>query len=55
MTAERDLRLLEREGLAASHPQLPLDQVEPGDRFRHRVLHLQPGIHLHEVEAARVE
>ncbi len=35
---------------------LPLDQVEPGDHFSHRVLHLQAGVHFHEIElAARIQ
>ena len=29
---------------------LPLDDVHPGDQLRHRVLHLQTGVHLHKVE-----
>ena len=33
-------------GCAAGHQQLEPDQVEPGDRLGHRVLHLQPGVHL---------
>ena len=33
-----------------THPELPLDQVGAGDHLGDRVLHLQPGVHLHEVE-----
>ena len=40
------------QGLAAGHPQLHLDQVQTGDQFRDRVLDLQPGVYLQEVEAA---
>ena len=29
---------------------MPLDQVEPGHRLGHRVLDLQPRVHLHEIE-----
>src|SRR4029079_4697836 len=39
-------------GLARSDLQLPFHQVEPRDHLRHRVLHLQPGVHFHEVERA---
>ena len=35
-------------------PQLQLDQVEPGDALGDRVLDLQPGVHLQEVEASAV-
>lgn len=41
-----------RQRLAGGHAQLPFDQVMAGDHFGDRVLHLQPGIHFHEVEAA---
>ena len=41
----------QRHRLAGGHAQLPLDEVQPGDRLGHRVLDLQPGVHLHEVEA----
>ncbi len=39
-------------GFARGHAQLPLDQVEAGDHLGHRMLDLQPGVHLHEVELA---
>ena len=39
--------------LAARDAQLPLDEVEPRDAFGDGVLHLQPRVHLHEVEVAR--
>ena len=45
-----DLALLQRQRLAAGHTQLPLHQVEPGDGFGHRMLHLQSRVHLHEEE-----
>jgi hypothetical protein len=44
------LVLLQRQRLAGSDAQLPLDQVEAGDGFGHRMLHLQPRVHLHEEE-----
>ena len=36
--------------LPPSHPELPLHQVGSGDHFRDGMFHLQPGVHLHEVE-----
>ena len=42
----------ERQRLAGGDAELPLDQVEAGDRLGHRVLDLQPRVHLHEVEGA---
>ena len=51
--ATRGERVLQAgQALAAGHPQLPLDQIQAGDHFSHRMLDLQPGIHLHEVEGA---
>ena len=52
MTAARNLCLRKRQGLARRHPQLPLDEVKPGDHFGDRMLDLEPRVHLHEVEAA---
>ena len=46
--------LLPGQGLAVSHADLPRHQVKPGDHFGDRVLHLQPGIHLHEEELVAV-
>ena len=40
--------------LAGGDPQLPLDEVQPGDQLGDRVLDLQPGVHLHEVELVRL-
>ena len=39
-----------RERLAPGDTKLPLDQIDPQHRLGHRVLHLEPRIHLHEVE-----
>ena len=44
---------LEADRLARRHPDLLLHQVEAGDHLGHRVLHLDPGVHLHEVERCR--
>ena len=49
-----DLALLERQRLPGGDPELPFDQVEAGDGFSHRMLDLQPRIHLEEVEVAGV-
>ena len=50
---EADVRLRQRQRLAGRDAQLPFDQVEPGDHLGHRMLDLQPRVHLHEVELAR--
>ena len=39
------------EPLPGRDPQLGLDEVQPHDLLGHRVLHLEPGVHLEEVEA----
>ena len=39
-------------GLARGDADLPGDEVEPGHELGDRVLHLQPGVHLQEVELA---
>src|SRR6185312_2559223 len=54
MTVETDLSLCERQRLPCRHAQLPLDEVEPGDRLSDGVLHLKPCVHLEEVEIAAV-
>ena len=52
---ERELLLALRQGLAPGDPELPLDQVGAGHELGHRMLDLEAGVHLHEVEALRVE
>ncbi len=52
MAGDGELVLRSRQRLAEGDAQLPLDQVEPGDHLGHRVLDLQPRVHLHEIEAA---
>ena len=47
-----DLVLRHRQGLAGRHADLPLDEVDAGDRLGHRVLDLQAGVHLEEEELA---
>ena len=45
-------RLRFRQRFADRDPQLPFDQIEPGDHFGDRMFDLQTRIHLHEVERA---
>jgi hypothetical protein len=52
VAAGADLLLAQRQGLAGGDPELPLDQVQAGDRLRDRVLDLEAGVHLDEVEPA---
>ena len=42
----------QRQRLAPRDAQLPFDQVLAGDHLGHRMLDLQPRVHLHEVEGA---
>ncbi len=48
----RQVLLLERQRLAGGHAQLPLDQVDAQGGLGHRVLDLQPRIHLQEKRVA---
>ena len=50
MAVQLDIVLAERQRLAGCDAQLPLDQIGVGDPLGHRVLHLQAGVHLDEVE-----
>ena len=53
VAARREQRLgIEREPLAPRDPDLPLHQVDAGDHLGDRMLDLQPGVHLEEVERA---
>ena len=47
-----DVVLAEAERLTRRHPQLPLDQIEPGHQLGDRVLDLESGVHLEEEELA---
>ena len=47
-----DLALLERQRLPGGDPKLPFDEVEAGHRFGHRMLDLEPRVHLEEVKVA---
>ena len=44
--------LSERQRLARPDPQLPLDQIEPGDHLGDWMLDLKARVHLHEIEGA---
>ena len=44
------LRITER--VSSGNPDLLLDQIQAGDHLRHRMLYLDAGIHLQEVEPA---
>ena len=50
-----DVVLPEGQLLTRGDADLPRHQVEPGHQLGHRVLHLQPGVHLQEVELAVLE
>ena len=52
MPVQRHLALRHRQRFTHGDPQLPFHQVEASDHLRYRMLHLQPRIHLHEVEVA---
>jgi hypothetical protein len=49
MAGHGDLRLRQGQRLARGHAQLPLDQIEAGDRLGHGMLDLQARVHLDEV------
>ena len=52
VAGEGDVLLGIGEVRAGRDAQLLLHEVEPGDRLRHRMLHLQPRVHLDEEELA---
>ena len=51
-TAPGDIALGEGQRLARGDAELQMHQVQTGDQFGDRVLHLQPRVHLEEVEVA---
>ena len=51
MAVDREILLREAAALARRDAELQFDEIEPGDRLGHRMLDLQPGVHLHEAEA----
>ena len=52
VTADAHSLLLLRHRLAGGHAQLPFDEIEAGNHLGHRMLDLQPRVHLHEIERA---
>src|SRR2546422_1025205 len=52
MPLEEDALLRAPQVLARRQPDLLLDQIQAGDALGHRMLHLDAGVHLHEVEVA---
>ena len=55
VTVDAQLVLLQRQRLAGGDAQLPLHQIQARDGLGHRVLDLQPRVHLHEEEAQIVD
>ncbi len=53
--ATDDLLLSQRQGLAGRDAELPLHEIEPGHGFGHRMLHLEPGVHLEKIIGVRTE
>ena len=51
MAVDGEVLLREGQSLARGGAELQLDEIEPGDRLGHRMLHLQARVHFHEVEA----
>ena len=51
MAAPRYLVLAQRQRPACGHLQLPVHQIQACDGLGHWVLHLQAGVHLHEIKA----
>ena len=50
--AQAHILLRDGQSFARSHTQLQLDQIEPGDGFGDRMLHLQPRVHFKEIKVA---
>src|SRR5204863_9642881 len=50
VAAELDVLLAKRQRVAARDPDLLADEIEAGDRLGHRMLDLEAGVHLDEVE-----
>ena len=48
MAGRPHVALLETERFTGRDPELVGDQVSPGDELGHGMLHLEPGVHLHE-------
>ena len=50
MTAYAHLLLADGERQSGGNPQLLFNQVNAGDHFRHRMLHLNAGIHFDKIK-----
>src|SRR5690606_19464407 len=50
MATEDYVFLFDRQGQTAGYAQLLLDDIDAGDHFGHWLFHLNPGVHLNEVE-----
>ncbi len=50
-SGQRDVLLRQRELLAGRDADHLFDQIDTGDQFSHGMLHLQPRVHLQEIEA----
>ena len=51
--AAGDFGLRQRQALARGDAELPLDEIEPRHRLGDRMLDLQAGVHLEEIEVVR--
>src|SRR3546814_5621290 len=51
MAVDDEVILGQRQPVAGGYPELPFDQILPGDHLGDRMLDLQADIHFHEVEA----
>jgi hypothetical protein len=55
VAAERQVALPEAQLLAGGNPDLLGDEIDAGDLFGHRMLDLDAGVHLDEVELVVLE
>ena len=52
VATDADVLLGDRQGLTGGNAQLLLDEVDAGDHLGDRMLHLDTGVHLDEIELA---
>jgi hypothetical protein len=55
VAGHRDVVLRKPERLAGRGAQLQFDEIEAGDHLGHRMFHLKPRVHLHEIECIWLE
>src|SRR5581483_3338170 len=55
VAAQLNLLLAQWQPLAGGDAELPFDEIEPGYGFGHRMLDLQPRVHLDEPERSRAQ